>query len=148
MALILMRHGHASPGPSGEKELSKIGLKQVENTAYQLFEAGYEVQLIMHSGKLRASQTAAILAARIGHSAIVQHVAGLLPTDDVTEIAIEINRATVSVAIIGHMPHISNLLFHLTGVQDTPAFETAAATTLTKGEFDWEIDEEFHPKLL
>ena len=148
MALILMRHGRAEPGPSGEKELTAVGEKQAEDVAYQLFEAGYEVQLVLHSGKLRASQTAAILAARIGHSAIVQHVAGLLPTDDVIDIANEINRATVSVAVVGHMPHISNLLFHLTGVQDTPAFEAAAAMTLKKGAVDWEIDEEFHPKLV
>ncbi len=145
MALIVMRHGEARTDQSGNKVLTEKGRKDVADVAEQLFEAGYEVRLIFHSGKARSAQTAEILAEKIGRSARIEKVGGLNPDDDVFEIAKEINRVQVSLAVIGHMPHVSNLILHMTGVQDTPPFGTAHAVTLNHGEPDWEIEEPFSP---
>ena len=51
----------------------------------------------------------------------------------------------MSVAIVGHMPHLTNLVFHLCGTQDTPPFGPADAVTLKRGDPSWELEEVFHP---
>ena len=88
MALILMRHGEAEhPGSADERGLTDKGQRDAESVADQLFEAGYEVGILFHSGKKRAAQTAEVLAHRIGRGAHIEKVIGLGPHDDVSDIA-------------------------------------------------------------
>ncbi len=74
---------------------------------------GVALGRIEHSDKLRARQTAEILAARLRPAKGVAQVAGLAPNDDVESTYKRLNEETESVMIAGHLPHLSRLASRL-----------------------------------
>ncbi len=147
MLLILMRHGDAEPpGAAGERDLTEKGRRDTRSTGKQLHAAGFEPEIIYHSGKKRAAETARFLAESAGPDATIERIVGLTPHDDVLDMANEISRISAPAAVVGHMPHLMNLLFHLCGFQDTPPFGTAHAAVLRCVDSRWEIEKIFRPK--
>lgn len=141
-----MRHGEAEPpGGVDERGLTQKGASDARSVAAQLQEAGFTAEIIYHSGKKRAEQTARILAEHAGSGAAIERIAGLAPHDDIIEIAQELDRADVPTAVVGHMPHLTNLVYHLCGNQDTPPFGTAHAAVLKQIDSAWEVQHIFHP---
>lgn len=66
MKLYLVQHGEASAKTvDPERPLTELGRTDVEQLARFLGEAGVRIERVMHSGKLRAVQTAECLAAGI-----------------------------------------------------------------------------------
>ena len=66
MKLYLIQHGEAlAKEVDPDRPLSESGKADVQRVARALRDAGVEVQRVMHSGKLRARQTAEILATEI-----------------------------------------------------------------------------------
>ncbi len=146
MVVILMRHGEAEePGSADERGLTGKGEDDAGSVADQLHAAGYDAEMIYHSGKKRAAQTALILAGRAGDDAVLETIAGLAPHDDVIDIAAELDRAAVPTAVVGHMPHLTNLVYHLCGNQDTPPFGTSHAVVLEQVDSAWEVQQVFRP---
>lgn len=103
-----MQHGEAlSADVDPERPLSEQGRSTVAAVAAHASACGVRLDRIVHSGKLRAEQTAAILAAELA-CADVGAVPGLAPNDDV--------RAAASVhadpgqqgslAVVGHLPFL------------------------------------------
>jgi phosphohistidine phosphatase len=63
MLIYLVRHGNAVPEQTDPAcPLSEIGRAEVEATAKELLAEGAKIDEVWHSGKLRAKQTAEILA--------------------------------------------------------------------------------------
>lgn len=110
LTLILVQHGLARPPADGaEPELTSVGRHEVKRMAAWAVYAGIKVDRIRHSVKLRAAQTAELLAHALGPPEGAEQVAGLKPMDDVEPVAESLGRETGSAMLVGHMPHLARL---------------------------------------
>lgn len=110
LSLILVQHGLAQPPTEGaEPELTAEGRQVVKRVAAWATYAEVQVDRIRHSGKLRAAQTAELLAHALGPPEGIQQVSGLKPMDDVRPVAESFGSENGSSMLVGHMPHLARL---------------------------------------
>ncbi|MGM0386473.1 MAG: phosphohistidine phosphatase SixA [Actinomycetota bacterium] len=113
MDLYLMQHGVAAPKEEDPaRPLTPAGLAEVEEVASRARDSGVRVDRCVHSGKLRAEQTARILAEALG--ATVDARAGLAPSDPVGPVAdwLRTEAGTTAeggLAVVGHLPFLDRL---------------------------------------
>jgi phosphohistidine phosphatase len=81
----------------------------VSQVADKAAEAGISVSQIRHSGKLRARQTAEILARSLKPSRGVVPVPGLQPNDDVDVWAEDLKYEKDNLMLVGHLPFMGRL---------------------------------------
>jgi phosphohistidine phosphatase len=112
MKLYLVQHGESKQETEDPvRPLTGAGRKSVEQVGRHLartalFSGGLAV---CHSGKLRAKQTAEILASLLGVSGPPLEVGGLAPNDP-PEAALElVQRSNGDLMLVGHLPHLSRL---------------------------------------
>ena len=110
MELYLVRHGQAAakvdePG----RPLTEPGAEVVEQVAVFAARAGIRVDEVRHSEKLRAKQTAEILAQSLQPPRGVNAVVGLNPEDDVHAMAETLEREDGCLMLVGHLPHLATL---------------------------------------
>ncbi|HEX9770293.1 MAG TPA: phosphohistidine phosphatase SixA [Kiloniellales bacterium] len=138
MRLYLVRHGDAlTPDVDPERRLSEAGHRQVARMAAFLSGHGVAVQRVLHSGKPRAEQTAATLAAAVAPATVPEARDGLSPNDPVEPLAAEIADWREDSLIAGHLPHLARLATLLLTGRNVPTgldFEPAAAACLDRGE--------------
>jgi phosphohistidine phosphatase len=89
--------------------LSDEGREEVMRIAEFLSGLSITTSLIQHSGKIRAEQTAHILANSIRCMAGPCHEDSLRPTDDAAVTANFLNVYTENILIVGHLPHLERL---------------------------------------
>ena len=107
--LFLVRHGEAtSPDEDPLRPLTTIGQRDVARVADWAAMIGIRVDEIRHSGKLRAQQTAEILAERLA-AAPPQVAVGLAPNDDAEPVADQLQRAGGNIMLVGHLPFLGRL---------------------------------------
>ncbi|UCG32241.1 MAG: phosphohistidine phosphatase SixA [Phycisphaerales bacterium] len=153
MKLLLVQHGDALPKEKDpERPLSPRGRSEVERLAAFLGNSGLRLTRILHSGKLRAAQTAELLAARILPDARPEAATGLNPNDPTEQIATRAVRWNDDVALVGHLPHMAKLAARLlTDKEDTPtvAFVPGTAACLERvGADQWTLAWMIRPDLL
>lgn len=110
MILYLVRHGDAknrSEDPS--RGLSDNGIEDVKRVAGHLSGLNVSVERIFHSGKLRAMQTAQIMADAIGIDHPITETDGLAPTDDPRIWYERICEMKYDAMLVGHLPYLSIL---------------------------------------
>ncbi|HUC98634.1 MAG TPA: phosphohistidine phosphatase SixA [Candidatus Polarisedimenticolaceae bacterium] len=143
MEFYLVRHGEAaSQAVNGDRPLTTSGRRDVERIGRAAAERGINPGQIFHSGLLRAQQTAEILGERLGSVDGVRELGGLRPDDDPVIAKAELESSTVSLMLIGHLPHISRLAsFLVAGDADRELVEFAPATLLALGyeDYRWKI---------
>ena len=84
MRLYLVLHGDAVPERlDPERPLSAAGRQEVEAVARLLADTGVRTAHVVHSGKLRAHQTAELLATALAPGRVPEAIAGLSPNDPV-----------------------------------------------------------------
>lgn len=110
MKLYLVQHAEAK----GKEEdptrpLSEKGWKDLEKVSSFLEGRGIGVARILHSGKLRAKQTAERLGEVIRSSEGVRETGGLAPLDYPTTWGRRSKEETADVMLVGHLPHLSRL---------------------------------------
>jgi phosphohistidine phosphatase len=111
MDLLLMQHGealHKQEDPA--RPLSERGRRDVERVARAAARLGLRVPCVRHSGKLRAQQTAEILAGQLDPAPALERVAGLAPNDDPALALGALATAPAGTLVVGHLPHLSRLL--------------------------------------
>jgi phosphohistidine phosphatase len=114
MQLYLVQHGAATPETENpQRPLTEEGRRTVEAVAEHLCRMSVKPSRIEHSDKLRARQTAEILAARLQPATGVSQVAALAPNDDIGSTCKRLNGGTESLMIVGHLPHLSRLASRL-----------------------------------
>jgi phosphohistidine phosphatase len=116
MELYLMQHGEAvTEAEDPARPLSERGRADVERVAEQARAAGIELSQCVHSGKLRAEQSAQILAARIApHGRLIERP-GLAPNDPLNT-TVEWLQSLLPedrVAVVGHLPYLGRLAAYL-----------------------------------
>ena len=124
MTLYLVQHGLSLPKDEDpQKGISVEGRAATERIAEVAQGYGVRVDTILHSGKTRARQTAAIMAAALTPAAGVKEKTGLKPMDDVTALGGLIDSAD-NVMLVGHLPFMQRLTSWLiTGSIEPPVFK-------------------------
>ena len=138
MRLYLIQHGDAvSKEVDPQRPLSEIGTGDIGWLLSWLRKADVSVGQILHSGKLRAQQTAEILAPLLEDDRTVQARAGLSPNDSPQDLLDMLSDEDVIVA--GHMPFVSRAVSLALGSStDHPlvAFVPGSVAVLEKGDND------------
>lgn len=115
MAIYLVQHGKNLPKDvDPDKGLSKQGRDEVARVASAAQKCGLVVEVIRHSGKNRALQTAEIFASFLKPRHGVEEISGLGPLDDVSKLAATMN-AQENVLFVGHLPFMEKLVSFLVG---------------------------------
>ena len=140
MAIYLSQHGKsAAKEVDPERGLTPEGTLEVERVAEMMADAGISVDVIRHSGKTRAAQTADLFAEKLKPVEGVASRTGIDPLDDVGAFASTLpsNRDEM---YVGHLPFMERLVSHLiTGDADmrVVAFRNAGVVRL-----DWDEEAE------
>lgn len=109
MRLYLVQHGRAVDGAEDPaRPLSADGRREVESVASIARHFALPVARIVHSGKLRASQTAEILAGALSPAGGVAERRGLAPRDDVRTFARD--GLEDGLMVVGHLPFLERLV--------------------------------------
>src|SRR2546428_602739 len=107
MNLYLVQHGAAkSESDDPARPLTEEGRRAVERLAEFLAARAVRIDRVEHSDKLRARQTAEILALRLRPAEGRVQVAGLAPNDDVEPTRARLMVESGSLMLVGHLPHL------------------------------------------
>ena len=144
MYLYLVRHGEALPVDTGDsaRALTQDGIAGVERIASHLKAVNAAPDLIIHSTKARAKQTAGIMAARLRPPKGVRESSDLAPLSDPIIWANQLNEMSDNVMLVGHMPYMSKMSSLLAcGLGDESAFsfDTATVVCLRRDYGRWSL---------
>ena len=114
MKLYLVQHGEAHKKETDpDRPLTDRGRSDVERLANLLDDAGIRVTRVIHSGKLRAEQTAARLAEVLAPG-VAPEVSGLInPNDDPKAFDWQSESWDLDTLVVGHLPFLARLVSHL-----------------------------------
>lgn len=151
MRLYLVQHGLAKDeSEDATRPLSDQGREDVSRTAgfLSLFEKPKPAK-ILHSGKLRAVQTAEMFALAWG-GLPVEQTPDLAPNDDPSIWSAHLASMHDDLMLVGHLPHIQRLAALLvTGDADREAvrFRNGGVLCLEKRESGWTVLWQINPTL-
>lgn len=153
MKLYLVQHAKAmSKEENPERPLRELGRKELQKVADFVKPLSLAVDNIWDSGKLRATQTAEVLAGAFQRAQEQNSRDGLGPKDDVAALAKEITASGKNVMIVGHQPFLGKLTsLLLTGSQDgnPVVFKNAGIVCLNYGEEQaWQLQWEIIPDII
>ena len=148
MHLYLVHHGVAvGPEEDARRPLSAVGLASAARVAAKAAALGAKPDVVWHSGKLRAKQTAQEFWRACNALAEFSASRDLQPDDAPQRIRDRLRAETRDIAIAGHFPHLPRLLALLvTGGEagvDFPVNGIVALVTDDEGETWrelWRID--------
>ena len=115
MKLYLVQHGQAcSKDVDPNRPLTEQGKADVNRLAVFLRKSGVSVERIIHSGKLRASQTAERLVNAIAAGTVPEVSDVINPNDDPAQFAQLSFSWGGDTLIVGHLPFMAKLVSQLT----------------------------------
>lgn len=143
MKLYIVQHGAAkSEDEDPQRPLTDGGSDDVTRVARLAVERlGVRPQHIVHSGKLRARQTAEIWSGLIDVD--VEEGADLAPNDDPTIWARRLTAETGDVMLVGHLPHLARLAAALlAGDPDRSVvrFHQGGLVALERTDAGWSVE--------
>lgn len=143
MRLILVRHGDALPAhDDAARVLSPRGRADVERLAARLASQGVRVEEILHSGLVRARQTAEILATALRPPRGVAVMRGIRPDDDEAPAAAELAAHDDDLLVVSHMTLVERLTARLLGpLEPSEPYATAEARALVRTPEGWTRDD-------
>jgi len=151
MRLYLVQHGLAKDASEdAARPLSAQGREDVTRTAgfLSLFEKPRPAKML-HSGKLRAMQTAEMFAEAWGGIA-VERMLGLAPNDDPSAWLTHLASMGGDVMLVGHLPHLqrlAGLLICGDPVREAVHFRNGGVVCLEKRETGWSLLWQINPTL-
>jgi phosphohistidine phosphatase len=152
MRLYLIQHGEASASDvDPERSLTDGGREDVKNIAEFLKDAGVKVSRVIHSGKLRAQQTAEILFEAMGEDASFDTSTIINPTDPVEPFSQEIRELTTDTMVVGHLPFMARLVGLFVGGNPDRVITTYRPGSIVclerEGTGEWSIAWMLRPEL-
>jgi len=155
MHIYLVQHGAAVPKDENpEKPLSDTGREDVKRIASFLARSRISAARVIHSGKLRALETALLLADVLGPGHVVEEApSGLAPNDSTDDFFAAIDGWTEDTIVVGHLPFMSRMASRLvTGDEDETVvhFKPGSVACLERGENGdgWTVQWFVRPELL
>jgi phosphohistidine phosphatase len=110
MFLYLVQHAEAKKEEEDPaRSLSEKGILDIGRVAACISRIDIRIDAIFHSNKLRARQTAEVLASRLTPSGGIAEKDGLSPLDDPKIWADRLKEMTGNVMLTGHQPHLGKL---------------------------------------
>jgi phosphohistidine phosphatase len=153
MKLFLVQHGEAhAKSVDPDRPLTDRGIEDVDRLADFLDKAGVRIERVIHSGKLRALQTATRLADVIAPG-VEPEASGLLnPNDNPKAFDWQSESWDRDTLIVGHLPFMARLVSHLvTGDENrtVAAYRPGSIVCLEPDEdARWSINWMIRPELL
>jgi phosphohistidine phosphatase len=136
--IYLVHHAEAvGPEVEPQRPLSAAGRTHAEELAAAVAARGVKPEVIWHSGKLRARQTAEPFLRLCNPFAAFAAIRGLQPTDPPSPINDLLTGETREILLVGHMPNLPRVLTLLVTGAESPllAFPQHGAIALeTTGE--------------
>ncbi len=118
MKLYLMRHGHAELGngmADEDRALTAMGVERIHNAARVLAQAGIAPAHIYSSPRVRAQQTAEIVADALGKTVEIHQAVNFgFNVDAIRDFIAQTNGEDVDLMFVGHEPTLSNTIAALT----------------------------------
>jgi phosphohistidine phosphatase len=152
MRLYLVQHGEAlSADEDPARPLSEAGRRDVASLAKFLEAGELGVAGVVHSGKRRAEETAAILAPALAPTAPIESQAGLAPNDSVTDFARQVEAWHEDHLVVGHLPFMDRAVAYLLTGAENPgivAFRPGSMVCLERGDDSWRLAWMVRPDLL
>ncbi len=110
MLLYLVQHAEAHPKEADQsRSLSEKGISDITRVAEYAGQISVSVHQIIHSGKMRAFQTAQVLADHVIVDMEVLESDGLLPIDDPVNWYDRIAKMNNDIMLVGHLPYLAKL---------------------------------------
>ncbi len=111
MKLYLVQHGEAkSEVEDPERSLTAKGEGEVRDVSKTATGLNIRPSKVYHSGKLRAKQTAEIIAGALKiPNPLIQSIQGLNPNDDIRPWAERISQEREDLMLVGHLPFLEKL---------------------------------------
>lgn len=139
----LVRHGAAlAQGADSQRPLTPMGRQGVARVAQTAAARNILISEIVHSGILRAQQTAEIFAEYLSPPNGVRAMSGLCPQDDPMLGKAELEAARHPLMLVGHLPYMGRLAGLLaSGDPDRTVVEFAPATLVcfSRDHSGWKI---------
>lgn len=153
MKLYLVQHGEAcDKAVDPERPLTERGRADMERLAGFLAQSGVRVERVLHSGKLRAQQSAECLAAVIAPGVELETSDLINPNDDPKAFDWQSGSWDRDTLVVGHLPFMARLVSHLllgTEGQPITAYEPGSMVCLQRdGDEVWRINWMLRPELL
>ncbi len=153
MKIYLTQHGEAlAKEIDPERPLSDRGRDDVTRMAKFLAAAGITLGTVRHSGKLRARQTAELLAAALGPGATVEPMEGLNPKDSGDGLLTALEAMSEDLLVAGHQPFMGRFVSRLLSCRDEPAtvaYQPGSVVCLERDQEGlWTLQWMIRPRLL
>ena len=153
MKVYLVQHGEAeSKEVNPQRPLTEQGMRDVQRIAEALKQAGVEVNRVIHSGKLRARQTAEILAIEIAPELLLETSDLINPNDNPGGLDLQSDNYNADIMVVGHLPFMAKLVSRLlTGDDDRApvAYQPGSVVCLElTADDNWHINWMLRPQLL
>ncbi|MBN1525740.1 MAG: phosphohistidine phosphatase SixA [Spirochaetales bacterium] len=149
MHLYLMRHGQAKAAEEDpERGLTVQGWYDTRKIAGWLAGKHLHISCIYHSTKLRAQQTAILVADTIGATRALSSHENLSPNDPVGPWKTLLENETRTVMVVGHLPFLGKLVSLLVDgseESDTVQFPSSGIVCLSRIDAVWNIEWETGP---
>jgi phosphohistidine phosphatase len=149
--LYILQHGEAVPKEiDPERPLSEHGNRDIRILALHMQNMDVQLGNVFHSGKLRAEQSARLVAETLSPEILPVKTEGLNPNDDPTVIIGDIEQMNENILIASHMPFVSRLCsILLTGTIDAE-FASIPGTLfcLEKADSKWRLIYMLRPDFL
>ena len=114
MRLYLVQHGTPlTEAVDPARPLCDEGRAEIRRLTAFLGKAGVSVERILHSGKLRAEQTAELLRVTLDDGGTFGVRDYLSPLSPVENLALEAGGWEVDAMLVGHLPHLGKLASYL-----------------------------------
>lgn len=153
MKLYLVQHGDAcSKQDDPQRPLTEKGKADANRLAVFLRQAGVEVDHVVHSGKLRAQQTAERLVNAIAPGTKIEVHDAINPNDSPVSFAVRLKELPGDSLIVSHVPFIPSLIAHLV-VGNKNSLITAftpgsvACLEITAEKNNWSLNWMMRPEL-
>jgi phosphohistidine phosphatase len=154
MWLYLIQHGEAVANEEDqERPLSALGRAEVGRVADFVVRncCGIATSTpVRHSGKLRAGQTAELIAATL-HLPKPEPADGLQPLDDPSLWQKRLREMTSDLILVGHLPHLSKLAALLlcgAGAGEIIRFGMGGMVALKRENDEWALHWQIIPEIV
>jgi len=156
MKLYLVQHADAlSKDTDPARPLSEQGLRDAVNMAAFLHGAQVTVDEVVHSGKLRAAETADVLAKAVWPGNTPETLPGLAPNDGTDHLCNTAMAAGGDLMVVGHMPFMGRMAARCLSSQETGAlvaFEPGSVLCLARQDegapVAWALEWFVKPRML
>lgn len=151
MNLYILQHGDAVPKDvDPERPLSEQGARDIRILAMHMKNMDIRLGKLFHSGKLRAEQSAGLIAETLSPGIDPVQADGLNPNDDPSVIVGDIEQINENLLIASHMPFVSRLCSTLLTGTTQAEFASIPGTLfcLEKSDDRWRLAWMLRPDFL